>query len=161
MIFLALAESIQLIPDGTLFLHIAVVLLMVFVLNKTLFGPVKRVLEERERRTYGRSNEAHEIMGSVEESLSRYERTLREARIENYRLLEQQRAEAIGERQRKLNTVREEIGGLIQQQKEKLGREAEEARPVLEREARLTAASVSAHILRRPVGESPQISSRI
>ncbi len=62
MIFLAFAEnSIQLVPDGTLFLHIAIILVMVFVLNHTLFKPINRILEERERRTRGRTGEAREI----------------------------------------------------------------------------------------------------
>jgi F0F1-type ATP synthase membrane subunit b/b' len=48
MTFVAFAEnSIQLVPDGTLFLHIIIILLMVFVLNATLFKPINRILEER------------------------------------------------------------------------------------------------------------------
>ena len=54
MVFLALAEnSIQLVPDGTIFLHIALILLMIWVLNRTLFKPVNRILETRERMTGG------------------------------------------------------------------------------------------------------------
>src|SRR5215211_3714505 len=104
MTFVAVAEnSIQLVPDGTLFLHIAIILLMVFVLNATLFKPINRILEERERRTRGRSGEAHDILQRVEEKVTQYERTLREARSEGYRLLEQQRTEAISERQARLS----------------------------------------------------------
>ena len=84
MPFLAFAESIQLVPDGTLFLHIAIILFMIFVLNRTLFRPVNRVIEERERRTVGRSGEAREALRRVEESLSRYERSLRDARRESF-----------------------------------------------------------------------------
>src|SRR5438128_783970 len=114
MISLAFAEnSIQLVPDGTLILHIVIILVMVFILNATLFKPINRILEERERRTRGRLGEAHDILQRVDENLTRYERTLREARAEGYRLLEQQRAEAMTERQAILNTVREEIRQLI------------------------------------------------
>ncbi len=73
MIVLAFAEnSIQLVPDGTLFLHIAIILLMVFVLNQTLFKPINRILEERERRTRGRSGEAREILQRVEDATTNY-----------------------------------------------------------------------------------------
>ena len=83
MTFVAFAEnSIQLVPDGTLFLHIIIILIMVFVLNATLFKPINRILEERERRTRGRSGEAHDILQRVEEKVTQYERTLREARSE-------------------------------------------------------------------------------
>ncbi|HVF56020.1 MAG TPA: hypothetical protein VM934_07700 [Pyrinomonadaceae bacterium] len=152
MIFLAFAESIQLVPDGTLFLHIAIILIMIFVLNRTLFRPINRILENRERHTHGRTGEARELLQRVEEKMSQYERSLRETRIESYRLLEQRRAEAIDKRQHKLEAVRTEIGDLVGEQKETIRRQAEAARTSLEDEARQVASSVSAHILGRSVG---------
>ncbi len=124
---------------------------MIFVLNRTLFRPVNRVLEERERRTVGRSGEARGVLQRVEESLTRYERTLREARAESYRLLERQQAEATGERQQKVGLVKKEVGDLIEVQKREIQTQAEEARASLEGEARRVAATVSAQILGRSV----------
>ncbi len=149
MPFLAFAESIQLVPDGTLFLHIAIILFMIFVLNRTLFRPVNRVIEERERRTVGRSGEAREVLQRVEESLSRYERSLREARAESYRLLEQQQGEATNDRQQKIGLVKKEVDNLIESQKRELQAQADNARATLEGEARQVAASISAQILGR------------
>jgi F-type H+-transporting ATPase subunit b len=155
MAFIALAEnSIQLVPDGTLFLHIAIILLMVFVLNATLFKPINRILEERERRTRGRSSEAHDILQRVEENVTRYERTLREARAEGYRLLEQERATAINERQARLSTVRDEISQSIADEKEAIHGQVEEARVTLEQEARRLAADIGSQILNRPISDS-------
>lgn len=153
MIFLAFAEnSIQLVPDGTLFLHIAIILLMVFVLNQTLFKPINRILEERERRTRGRSGEAGDILRRVEEKTTSYERSLREARVEGYRLMERERAEAMTERQLEINAVREEINKIVGEEKEMLHKQAEEARQTLEVDARSIAAEIGSQILQRPVG---------
>lgn len=155
MISLAFAENtIQLVPDGTLFLHIAIILIMVFVLNATLFKPINRILEERESRTRGRSSEASDILRRVEENLARYEQTLRQTRAEGYRLMEQERATAMEERQAKLSAVREEINSLIAEQKETLHAQAEEARSTLDREARRLAAEIGAQILHRPISET-------
>lgn len=151
MPFLAFAESIQLVPDGTIFLHIAIILLMIFILNRTLFRPFNRVLEEREKHTAGRSGEARGVLQRVEESLNRYERTLREARAESYRLLERQQAEAAGERLQKVGLVKKEVGDLIEGQKREIQAQADEARASLEGEARRVAATVSAQILGRSV----------
>ena len=152
MIFLGFAEnSIQLVPDGTLFLHIAIILVMVYVLNATLFKPINRILEERERRTQGRSGEAGNILRDVEEKMTRYERTLREARAEGYRLMEQERATAMRERQIKLDAVREEIDRSITEQKEALNSQVETARATLLSESLTIAAEIGAHILHRPV----------
>ena len=155
MIFLGLAEnSIQLVPDGTLFLHIAIILIMVFVLNATLFKPINRILEERERRTRGRSGEARDILRSVEEKLTIYECSLREARAGGYRLMEQERNQAMSERQSRLSAMREEVGGAVGEQKKAIHAQSERARAALATEARSLAAEISAQILRRPVNDT-------
>jgi F-type H+-transporting ATPase subunit b len=155
MIFLAFAEnSIQLVPDGTLFLHIALILLMVFILNATLFKPINRILEERERRTQGRSGSARGILKDVEEKMSLYERTLREARAEGYRLMEQERATAMRERQIKLEALKEEVARSIAEQKEEINAQVEQARASLKDESLRMAAEIGAHILHRPVSPS-------
>jgi F-type H+-transporting ATPase subunit b len=155
MIFLGFAEnSIQLVPDGTLFLHIALILVMVFVLNATLFKPINRILEERDKRTRGRSDEAHGILGRVEESTANYEKSLREARAEGYRLMEQVRAEAMRERQLVISTLREEIERSITKQKEALATQTENARATLGSDAQRMAKEIGERILHRPISES-------
>ena len=149
MSLLAFAESIQLVPDGTLVLHIAIIITMVFALNRFLFRPVNRILDERERRTRGRSGEAHEIIRRVKESLLQYENSLRQARAESYRLLEQQQSEASGERQRKVVVVRKELEEEIEERKREIQAQADDARVTLEGEARRAAASISSQVLRK------------
>ncbi|HEY9285284.1 MAG TPA: hypothetical protein VIP46_17665 [Pyrinomonadaceae bacterium] len=148
--FLAFAEnSIQLVPDGTLFLHIALIILMVFVLNITLFRPINKVLEERDRRTRGRSGEAQDILGRVESGLKRYETSLREARLEGYHLLEAQRAEALSARQARLGELREDLRGQVEEQKDSIRTQAEAARAALVGDAQRLAAEISNQVLRR------------
>jgi F-type H+-transporting ATPase subunit b len=155
MIFLGFAEnSIQLVPDGTLFFHIAIILVMVFVLNRTLFKPINRILEEREKRTRGRSGEARGILQRVEESTANYERTLREARAEGYRLMEQVRAEAMRERQLVLDGVREEVDRLIVAEKEAIAAQIKEARASLASDAMKIAREIGERILHRPISEA-------
>jgi F-type H+-transporting ATPase subunit b len=146
---LAFAESIQLIPDGTLLIHIAIIITMVFVLNRLLFKPVGRVLSEREARTHGRSDEAHDTMRRVSESLSRYETSRRQARAEGYSLLERQQSEASAERQRKVASVRREVEEQIEEEKRQIRAQAEAARATLEEEARMVAANIRSQVLRR------------
>jgi hypothetical protein len=42
-------NSIQLVPDGTLILHVIIILVMVYVLNATLYKPINKILESREK----------------------------------------------------------------------------------------------------------------
>jgi F-type H+-transporting ATPase subunit b len=148
--FLAFAEnSIQLVPDGTLFFHIALIILMVFVLNITLFKPINKVLEERERRTRGRTGEAQDILGRVEAGLKRYETSLREARLEGYHLLEAQRAEAMNARQARLGELREDLRASVEEQKSSIRGQMEAARQALAGDAQRIAAEISNQVLRR------------
>ena len=146
---LAFAESIQLVPDGTLVIHIAIIITMVFLLNRLLFRPINRILSERETRTRGRTGEAHETIHRVKESLSRYENSLRQARAEGYGLLEQQQAAAYDERKRKVATVREEVEQQVGHQKGEIRAQVEQARGSLREEAQRVAASISSNLLRR------------
>ncbi|HEV7398045.1 MAG TPA: hypothetical protein VGN86_16155, partial [Pyrinomonadaceae bacterium] len=71
MIILALAEnSIQLVPDGTILLHIVAVVVMVAILNRTMFRPINKILADREAQTAGRSSEAKKLRADVEDSIS-------------------------------------------------------------------------------------------
>jgi F-type H+-transporting ATPase subunit b len=155
MISLAFAEnSIQLVPDGTLFLHIAIILVMVFVLNATFFKPINRILEEREKRTRGRSGEASDILRRVDEKIAHYEQTLRKTRAEGYLLMEQERAAVMQERQAKLSAIREEINRSIVEQKEALQGQVGEVRATLDADARRLAVEIGAQILHRPISDS-------
>ena len=149
MTILAFAESIQLVPDGTIVLHIAIIITMVFVLNKLLFKPINNILEEREHRTRGRSGEARETIRRVEESVANYENSLRKARAEGYKLLEQKQAEAFGARQQKIGLVRQEVEQQIEEEKGVIRAQADEARATLEGEAERIAAGISSQILGR------------
>lgn len=155
MTFLAFAEnSIQLVPDGTLFLHIAIILVMVFVLNATLFKPINRILEEREKRTSGRSDEAADILRRVDEKMAHYEQALRQTRAEGYQLMERERAAVMDERSAKLSAARAEVNRSMSEEKEAIQAQTEQARLTLDQEARRIAADVSARILHRSVSET-------
>ena len=149
---LAFAESsIQLVPDGTLLFHLALIILMVALLNATLLKPINRILEERERRTKGRLSEAQQALLTVSEKLSEYERRLREARAEGYALMEQERAVISAERQQKLTEVKSEVARLLSAEKEKLKTEGAQVRSKLAVDAREIALRIGSQILRRPI----------
>jgi F-type H+-transporting ATPase subunit b len=147
-------NSIQLVPDGTLILHVIIILVMVWILNKTLYKPINRILEAREKRTRGRMSEAQEILNDVGEKVSNYERQLRQARAEGYALAEQERTAAMQERQRKLNEMRQQLSESIAQEKQTIQGQVEEARVTLESESRRIAREIGERVLNRPVGSA-------
>jgi len=144
-------NSIQLVPDGTLILHVIIILVMVFVLNATLYKPINRILEAREKRTRGRMSEAQEIMTDVSQKLANYERRLRQARTDAYALSEQERTAAMQQRQQKLNEMRAELAESIMKEKQIIAEQAEGVRTSLEDDSRRLASDISSRVLHRPV----------
>ena len=141
--------TIQLVPDGSLLVHILLILVMIAALNTTVFKPINKILNERDNLTKGRSRDAQSILRKVEQEMSRYESALREARVEGYRLLEQERSKAMTFRQEKLNALRENLSNVLEEQKASIGVQSKNARVNLEGDVRKIAESISAQILGR------------
>lgn len=148
MFLLAFAESIQLFPDGTLFLHIALILLMIWVLNRTFFRPINRIIESREKHKGGAGGEAESILKDVAEKQSRYTKAMLEARSEGYEVIEKHRAEAIAERQAKIAAAKEETARALATEKQELQNQTAEARAAIAVEAEEMSDKIAANILR-------------
>lgn len=145
-----LAEtSIQLVPDGTLLLHLLMVAVMVFILNRTLLKPINEILAERERQIAGRLKEAEALSAETDEKLNRYNGTLREARAEGYRLLEKERAAALKEKDEKVRLYREEMSKTVAAQIEQTRGQEQKVREELESQAAVVGDLISSQILRR------------
>jgi F-type H+-transporting ATPase subunit b len=152
LIVLALAESpIQLVPDGTLFIHLFGIIIMVALLNATLLRPINRILEERDRRTKGRLDEAQRTLRMVEQKLLDYERRLRDARAEGYMLMEGERSVMSREREQKVAAVKGEIAGWLASQKEQLKIDTQQVRESLRLNARRIALEIGRQILHRDI----------
>ena len=143
--------AIQLVPDGTLLLHMILIVVMVVVVNRTLLGPINRVLAERESRTKGRVGEAEQALATAAERMADYERSVRAARAAGYKELEDMRAAASLESGKKLSEVRAEAGAWRDAEKAKIFAAEEEVRSKLAGEAKGMAAEISSRILGRSV----------
>ena len=145
-----LAEAaIQLVPDGTLLLHLLLVVVMVFVLNRTLLKPINDILAEREKQIASRLKEAEAMAAETDEKLRRYNSALRDARAEGYRLLEKERAGALKEKDEKLRQYREEVSKRVATQVEQTRQQEQKVRGELESQAVAVGELISSQILRR------------
>jgi F-type H+-transporting ATPase subunit b len=148
MFLLVFAESIQLFPDGTLLIHIALILIMIWVLNRTFFKPINAVIERRSRQKVGRGGEAEEILEDVAEKQKKYDKTMLDARSESYELIERERAEAVDLRQRTISEARAEAAALLEKEKALLREAVAESKVEIALEAEKMAEKISANILR-------------
>lgn len=139
-------------PDGSLVFVLILFLIFVFVLNRILFRPIGRVLDERETLTVGAANEARAARRRYETKLAEYEAAIRQARSECYRQSEQERAAALDERRRLIEEAKQHTHEEIGLARQEIERQVAAARAALESESRQIAERISRTVLGRTVG---------
>ncbi|MBK7709349.1 MAG: hypothetical protein IPJ30_27225 [Acidobacteria bacterium] len=150
MFLLAFAEgsSIQLVPDGTLLIHVALILIMIWILNRTFFRPINRIIESREKNKGGRSVEAEEIMRDVEGKREMYNLAMLDARTKGYEIIEKERTKALKKKEEKVTAVKESVATTFAEESAELEKQTAEARETIKSEAEKLADRISANILK-------------
>ena len=144
-----LAEtSIQLVPDGTLLLHLLLVVVMVAVVNRTLLRPINNILEDRDKHILGRVDEAKEMLKTREEHLAEYTSALKQARSEGYQLLERERSQAVKEKDDKVRAFKEESARRLSEELKTTLEQEQKLRGELEGQAEQLSSMITAQILR-------------
>ena len=139
-------------PDGSLVFVFILFLLFVFVMNRLLFRPISRILDQRKTLTVGATNEARAAAHRYEYKASEYEATIRQARAESYKKLEQDRAAALDERRLVIEAAKQKAAQEINQAKTEISEQAGHARALLESESRQIADNISRTVLGRTAG---------
>ena len=149
-VILASGNSILSVDGSFLFIFLLIVLL-IFVLNRTLFSPINLILEERERLGVGRSLEAQRMLKEAEERTRNYESQIRAARAAAYQQIEARRRELKARRLELLAAARKDAEAELAKARVEIAAQATAARSTLEHDAREMAANISVQLLRRPV----------
>lgn len=147
MSLFVLAE-VQLVPDLSMFIHIVLILLMIWFLNRTFFKPINRILDARERNKGGRGGEAESILREVSEKEAEYNAGLLEARNEGYELIEKERAAAVEKKNAEVAAVKGEVARYLETEMSELERQTQEAENSIRVEAEKMADKISANILK-------------
>jgi F-type H+-transporting ATPase subunit b len=148
MFVLAFAESVQLMPDFSMFIHMAMILGMIWILNRTFFRPINRILDSRERNKGGQSTEAKELLSQAVNKESAYRQGLLETRNESYELIEKERSEAMKLKQGRVAEVKQEVATMLETELNELDNQTNTAREAIAKEAEKMADKISSNILK-------------
>ena len=140
--------QIQLFPDGTLFIHIALILLMIYILNRTLYRPINRVLDTRIKNKGNYFGEAEELLKKVDEKESRYSKEMLEARSAGYGLIEKEQKKAAAAREKKLTEAKDEVAERLASGKADIAQQVSAARTAIESEADVLAERIAKGVLK-------------
>ena len=151
IVVLALAGNIILSIDGSFLFVLVSIIFLIYILNRTLFRPINKILEEREKLGAGRIAESRQMLADYEARVRSYEEQVRAVRAEAYSRFETQRRELLAARQQFLAQARTETAGQVGAARAEIGAQTADARGRLDGDAQAMAASISAQILHRPV----------
>jgi F-type H+-transporting ATPase subunit b len=138
-----------LLPDLSVLWVIFFVLLLTTLLDRLLFRPVLRVVEERARATRSARELAERSANEARLASAEFDRKTTEARAELYRQMDEMRRAATSERAEILSRTRAEAESEIAAASAKLAAEADEARRRLDADAEALGAAVAERILGR------------
>jgi F-type H+-transporting ATPase subunit b len=137
---------------GILLKSIPTVILLLFLffyLKSMLFGPLTRVLKQREELTAGTRHAAQKSLKDAERKVQEYEAKMREARAEVYREQEETRKRWLADQASQLDSARERTGQTVQQAKEQMTSEITGARQSLAESAGALADQIATAVLAR------------
>ncbi|MGC8793957.1 MAG: ATP synthase F0 subunit B [Bryobacteraceae bacterium] len=123
------------------------VLLLHLYLKRVFFGPLARVLEQREQATEGTRRRAEQLLARASALTAEYEEAIRAARAEIYREQEAARQQWQQEHERTVTEARERARAMIERARAELEADLAEARVVLESRSRQLAARIADTVL--------------
>jgi F-type H+-transporting ATPase subunit b len=140
---------------GILLKSIPTVVLLVFLyfyLKLMLFGPLTRVLKQRDELTAGTRAAAQKSLRDAERKVQEYEAKMREARAEVYREQEETRKRWLEDQASQVEGARTRTGQTVQQAKEEMAVEITAARQTLAASSAELADQIATAVLSRRAG---------
>ncbi len=129
-------------------IHMAMILGMIWLLNRTFFRPINRILDARVRNKGGQFSKAEGILKETSEKEAEYNAALLEARNNGYELIEKERNEAMAFKQSKITAVKAEVANRLESELNELEQQTARAESEISEEAEKMAEQISSNILR-------------
>ncbi len=142
---------IDLTPDWSLLVILAIFIANYFVVRNFLFRPINRILVEREQEMLSAEAVYEESMARFHEATSEMEARLQEARRRGAEVREARRAEAASRRNELIDRTRGEAEGTVASAESDMKRELGAARERIVRESEALARLAAEKILGRQI----------
>jgi F0F1-type ATP synthase membrane subunit b/b' len=136
--------------DWSIIPAIIIFIATIFALHFLLFRPVLAVQAEREKRTSGLMSKIRGDLDHHMHLFDQYQATIKNARLEGYRMIEKSRAEALQFRSNALDRARQSAEKLHQDARDTIRTQVAAAKVNLARDAQEIAGQIASAILQRP-----------
>jgi len=137
--------------DITLIYQIVGFFVLLFILNRLLYKPLQKVLDEREQSIDGTLREAETIETSLEEKLAAYDKRIQEAKVKAQEERARVRQEGVDKERAIIEEVRKSTAEEMERTDREISRSTKDAMTRLKEESGGLAQAVAEKILGRQV----------
>lgn len=133
--------------DASFIAIFIIVWIMVFVLSRLFFNPLRKIMEEREAKVKGRQEAFQESTEVYEKTVCEIEERLKSARILSEQTKDNLKHEALKKRELMLEEISTEYRSQVEKAQEKLEKQTTSLRRELGAEAKLLAERIEQKLL--------------
>ncbi len=142
---------VTVIPDYTLLIQMGLFLSLIFVLNILLYKPILSIIERRKKQLEESENEIKLFNESVEKKVAEYEEKLKQAKINGSELKKEIIQEGANQAKNIVDIVRNEIPVIVREAQQKMDKEVEKAKLILDSHSKELSMEIAQKILGRPL----------
>jgi len=142
---------VTVIPDLTLVVQMVVFVALIFTLNLLLYKPILSILDRRKKQLEESENEIKLFNESVEKRVTEYEEKLKQAKLKASEQKKEIIQEGVNQAKNIVDAVRNEIPAIAREFQQKMDKEIEKARSILDGRSQDLSMEIAQKILGRPV----------
>jgi len=142
---------VSVIPDYTIFIQIIAFLVLIYILNVLLYKPILSIINRRKKQLEELENEIKLFNESVDKRAAEYEEKLKSAKTNASELKKEIIKEGAEQAKKMVDAVRNEIPLMTQEFQQKMEKEIQKARQVLDSQSRKLSLEIAQKVLGRPV----------
>jgi F-type H+-transporting ATPase subunit b len=142
---------VTVIPDYTLLIQIVTFLALIYILNHLLFKPILSIIDRRKKQLEELENEIKLFNDSVNKRVSEYDEKLKQAKTNASELKKEIIKEGDDQAKNIVDIVRGEIPLMTQEFQQKMEKEMQAARKILDNQSRKLSLAIAEKVLGRSV----------
>ena len=142
---------VTVIPDYTIIIQIIIFLALIYILNILLYKPILSVIDRRKKQLEELENEIKLFNDSVDKRAAEYDEKLKTAKASASELKKEIIGEGAQQAKKIIDAVRAEIPLMTQEFQQKMDKEIQAARTILENQSRQLSLEIAQKVLGRQV----------
>jgi F0F1-type ATP synthase membrane subunit b/b' len=133
--------------DSSIILVFAIIWILVFVLTKTVFNPIRRIMRDREDGIASDREAGVQAERAYEDSLRKVEDEIRQARAAAYAIQDTLEKEALKEKERMFSAVSKECRAQVDEARQELQKQVRDLKSDLKKESDRMAEKIEEKLL--------------